>query len=151
MCCSRSGSAGAVPPAVTAIEAKFNSSPMLSVADFLPVGYAKDGSVSYQAEIQKAIDAARDGRTLVFPPMVYRLDESGLRLGSRLTLWMYGAVFRLDEQLPARTGRRLPATDVDRRSELLGGEIVGRNDVWPEGVNIRGIYLTGPCEQHPHP
>ena len=26
---------------------------------------------------------------------------------------------------------------------ILGGEIVGRNDVWPDGVNIRGVYLTG--------
>jgi Right handed beta helix region len=114
----------------------------LSVTDFLPRGFVKDGSVSYQAEIQKALDAtARDGRTLVFPPMVYQVDESGLQLHSRLTLWMYGAVFRLDEHRK-QDGHVFHGKDVENLT-LLGGEIVGRNDAWPEGVNIRGIHLTG--------
>lgn len=115
---------------------------MLSVADFLPKGHVTDGSVSYQAEIQKAIDsAAREGRTLVFPAMTYRLDESGLKLASRLTLWMYGAVFRFDEHRQ-RDGQAFHGHDVSDL-QLLGGEIVGRNDAWADGVNIRGVYLTG--------
>lgn len=118
------------------------SSGMLSVADFLPKGHVTDGSVSYQGEIQKAIDAAaREGRTLVFPAMTYRLDESGLKLASKLTLWMYGAVFRFDEHRQ-RDGQAFHGHDVSDL-QLLGGEIAGRNDVWADGVNIRGIHLTG--------
>jgi hypothetical protein len=69
----------------------------LNVAAFLPAGYVTDGSISYQAELQKALDAA-EGRTLVFPPLVYRVDETGLRLKSRLTPLLHGAIFKLDEQ-----------------------------------------------------
>lgn len=117
-------------------------SSMLSVTDFLPQGYAKDGSVRYQAEIQNALDtAAREGRALVFPAMVYRLDESGLQLRSGSTLWMYGAVFCFDEKCQ-RDGQAFHGHDI-ANLQILGGEIAGRNDVWPEGVNIRGIYLTG--------
>lgn len=117
-------------------------SALLSVAEFLSEGYKTDGSVGYRAEIQQAIDAAaRDGRTLVFPPMTYRVDESGLQLRSRSTLWLYGAVFRFEAECQ-RDGHAFIARDV-RDVNLLGGEIVGRNDTWPEGVNIRGIYVTG--------
>jgi len=117
----------------------------ISVADFLPDGYVTDGSVSYQTGLQKAIDAAaRDGRTLVFPPMVYLLDESGLLLRSHLTIFMYGAVFRLDEHRN-KDGQAFLGQDVVG-VRILGGEIAGRNDVWSEGVNIRGIYLTGRSE-----
>lgn len=115
---------------------------VLSVSDFLPKGHVTDGSVSYQAELQKAIDAAAEsGRTLVFPAMVYRLDETGLKLKSRLTLWLYGAVFRLDEHRQ-RDGQAFHGQDVTDLT-LLGGEVVGRNDAWPDGVNIRGIHLAG--------
>jgi parallel beta-helix repeat protein len=114
----------------------------LSVADFLPMGYRKDGSVSYQKEVQTAIDtAARAGGTLVFPAMVYQVDESGWQVRSGMTLSLYGAVFRLDERRQ-KDGHVFVGRDVTDM-QFLGGEIVGRNDVWPEGVNIRGIYLTG--------
>jgi hypothetical protein len=114
---------------------------LFSVADFLPRDYVKDGSISYQQEIQSAIDAAPQGSTLVFPPMVYRIDESGLQLRSGLTFWLYGAVFRLDEHRQ-KDGQVFVGHDVVD-VQILGGEIAGRNDVWAEGVNIRGIYLTG--------
>lgn len=115
---------------------------MLSVADFLPKDHVSDGSVSYQAELQKAIDAAaQTGRMLVFPAMAYRLDETGLKLRSRLTLWLYGAVFQFDEHRQ-RDGQAFHGHDVSDLT-LLGGEVVGRNDVWPDGVNIRGVHLTG--------
>ena len=53
----------------------------LSVSDFLPQGYVTDGSISYQVEIQKAIDATHgEYSTLTFPPMVYRVDEAGLKI-----------------------------------------------------------------------
>ena len=80
------------------------------MADFLPRGYVQDGSVSYQAELQTAIDfaAGRHG-TLVFPPMIYRVDETGLQLRSGLTLSLYGAVFQLDAN-GRRTARSSSAT-----------------------------------------
>jgi len=113
-----------------------------NVADYLPTGFVRDGSVGYQAELQRAIDdAARDGLPLLFPAMTYRLDATGLELRSRSTLWMHGARFDLDRDArqdgQAFFGRDLSAV------RIVGGEIVGHNDVWPAGVNIRGIHLTG--------
>jgi hypothetical protein len=104
-----------------------------------------DGSISYQKQIQQAIDtAARDGRMLAFTPMTYRLDESGLQLRSGSRLWLYGAVLQFGAECK-RDGHAFVGRDV-RDVQLLGGEIVGRNDAWPEGVNIRGIYITGQSE-----
>ncbi len=118
----------------------------LSVADFLPTDFVKDGSVNYQAQVQRAINAAAEsGRTLAFVPMIYRLDESGLQLRSHLTLWMYGAVFQLDEKC-RKDGQAFHGQAVSDLT-LLGGEIAGHNDAWPEGVNLRGIYLTGPSQR----
>src|ERR1700677_2911171 len=66
----------ATQPASSQLPAASSSQGMLAVADFLPKGFATDGSVSYQTELQRAIDAAAGtGRTLVFPKMVCRLDE----------------------------------------------------------------------------
>lgn len=114
----------------------------LNAADFLPPGHVTDGSVLYTAELQKAIDAAaRDGATLVFPPMTIALDEAGLTLRSRLTLWMHGARFRFDERRTT-DGQAFRGENVED-VELIGGEIAGRNDVWADGVNIRGVYITG--------
>jgi hypothetical protein len=118
---------------------------MLSVAEFLPKGYVTDGSISYQKQIQQAIDtAARDGRMLAFAPMTYRLDESGLQLRTGSRLWLYGAVFQFGAECK-QDGHAFVGRDV-HDVQLLGGEIVGRNDAWPEGVNIRGIYITGQSE-----
>lgn len=115
---------------------------MLSVVEFLPENYVRDGSVSYHTQIQNAIDAAaKTGRTLVFPPMTYRVDESGLRLHSELTLWMYGAKFQLDAKRD-RDGTVFIGNNV-HDINLFGGSIIGRNDVWPEAVNIRGVLFTG--------
>ena len=122
---------------------------MLSVAEFLPKGYATDGSVSYQVELQKAIDtAAATGQTLVFPRMVYRLDETGLQLRSHLAIWAEGAIFQMDEKC-AKDGQAFLAHDVVGL-QFHGGEIAGRNDVWAEGVNIRGIKSHRQIEEHPH-
>lgn len=115
---------------------------IIYVSDYLPKNYVRDGSVSYQCEIQNAIDdAAREGRTLVFPPMVYQIDESGLQVGSHLTLSMYGAVFKLDQDCN-HDGQVFFGQDVVD-IQFCGGKIVGQNDVWPDGVNIRGLSLTG--------
>ena len=115
---------------------------MLAVTAFLPKGFVTDGSVNYQTELQKAIDtAAGTGRTLVFPKMVCRLDETGLQIRSNLTLWMYGVVFQMHKDCK-KDGQAFIGNDVEN-VQFLGGEIAGRNDIWPEGVNIRGIYLTG--------
>ncbi|NLS79587.1 MAG: right-handed parallel beta-helix repeat-containing protein [Chloroflexi bacterium] len=126
----------------------------VNVTDYLAHGYVRDGSVSYQAELQQAIDAAEEGRMVLFPPMRYRLDENGLRVHSHLTLWMYGATFQLARDCAADGQAFLGQGIADVR--FLGGEIVGRNDLWPLGANIRGIYLTGStrdvriCDMHIH-
>ena len=115
---------------------------VLSVSDFLPKGYVTDGSISYQTEIQNAIDAANgENSTLTFPPMIYRLDESGLKIHPYLTLYMYGAVFQLSEYCQ-QDGQVFLGENV-RSLKIFGGEIKGNRDLWPEGINIRGIYLTG--------
>ncbi len=118
-----------------------SSGEVIVVTDFFPAGYVKDGSVGYQKHIQRALDTAVGARrTVIFPPMIYRVNESGLRLHSKLTLMMQGAVFRLPDECETDGqvffGQRLE--DV----ELVGGEIAGSGK-WPEGVNVRGIHITG--------
>ncbi len=118
---------------------------ILSVADFLPVDYIRDGSVSYQKEVQRALDTAvGKNAVLTFPPIVYLLDEKGLQLHSSLTLIMHGAVFQLREDCDV-DGQAFFGKDL-HRVRLLGGEIGGTLGIWPEGVNIRGIYITGASE-----
>jgi hypothetical protein len=113
-----------------------------SAAEYLPADFARDGSTSYQAELQRAIDeAARDGVPLAFPAATYRIDEKGLALRSGSTLWMNGAKFELDSDR-REDGQAFLGRDV-AGVRLVGGEIVGHNDAWPTGTNIRGIYLTG--------
>lgn len=118
----------------------------IHVTGFLPGGYVVDGSVSYQTQIQKAIDsAATTGGEIVFAPMMYRIaDPAGLRVHSNLTLRMEGATFLLDANCAA-DGQLFLGQDVTNL-RFQGGTIVGRNDVWLEGVNIRGIYLVGKCK-----
>lgn len=114
----------------------------LSLAHFLPKNYATDGSVSYQKEFQQAIDAAvTESKTLIVPPMKYLIDETGLQLKSGLNLQLTGAVFLLAESCD-NDGAVFSGHDVADVT-IVGGEIVGRNDVWADGVNIRGIHITG--------
>ena len=117
----------------------------VQVSRFLPDGYVTDGSISYQAQIQQALDAAAStGGDVVFAPMIYRIDDSaGLRLHSHLTLRMEGATFQLHEKCGS-DGQLFFGQNVTN-IRFQGGTITGRNDVWPEGVNIRGIYLNGEC------
>ena len=77
--------------------------------------------------------------------MIYAIDEQGFRIGSNLTLSMYGALFRVADSCESdgQVFRGDRVTDVN----LFGGEIAGRNDVWPEGVNIRGVELKGPVQR----
>ncbi len=117
-------------------------SPLCSVADYLPADFARDGSVVYRDEIQRAIDeAAESGRTLVFPSITYAADERGWQLHGGSRLRMTGAVFevRADAKSDGAVFNGRDVNDV----ELVGGKIVGRNDVWPDGVNVRGVYITG--------
>jgi len=102
-----------------------------------------DGSVSYQRQLQEAIDAAAaTGRTLVFRPMRYLLDDpAGLQLRSGLTLWMYGAVFQLSEEMD-RDGQAFLGRDVVGVN-LLGGEVAGLRQKWPDSVNIAGVRFVG--------
>lgn len=126
----------------------FTSSLMLSfdnvvmVTDYFPDSYVKDGSVSYQKEIQKAIDiAAETGAVIIFPPMIYSIDETGFKISSNTTLSMYGAIFKLKESCKS-DGYVFWGENVSN-VYLKGGEFFGRNDIWAEGINIRGIYITG--------
>ena len=120
---------------------------VVRVTDYLPDGYVVDGSVSYQAELQQAIDeASRQGGQIVFPPMTYLIsDEAGLNIHSDMTFELHGAkfVFPADCDNDGQLFRGENVQDV----RFSGGEVVGRNDVWPAGVNIRGIYLTGNCQR----
>lgn len=117
----------------------------IQVSEFLPDGFAADGSVSYQSQLQRAIDAAAEaGGEIIFAPIVYRIDDpAGLQLQSNLTLRMEGATFRFSEDCNA-DGQLFRGEGL-HHLRFIGGEIIGRNDIWPLGVNIRGIYLTGEC------
>jgi parallel beta-helix repeat protein len=129
-------------PAVTA-----EASPRgpLVVTDFLPDGYVTDGTACYQPQLQQALDAAaKENRVVAFPPGVYRLDDpAGLRIQSGQTLQLHGAKFVFPAEI-AVDGQAFRGEGVSQVT-FQGGEIVGRNDVWPLGVNVRGIYLTGEC------
>jgi parallel beta-helix repeat protein len=112
------------------------------VTDFLPENYVTDGSVNYQEYIQKAFDAAIEKKLpLVFSPITYLVNEQGLKIGSNLTITMYGAVFIVDENCHT-DGQVFTGSDI-KNVNIFGGEIAGRNDKWEEGVNIRGILITG--------
>lgn len=125
---------GAEPPSIDAI----------LVTDYLPQGFKRDGSVSYQKELQQALDAAA-GKAIVFPSMQYLLDDpAGLRIHSGQILRLHGAKFLLSPELDS-DGQAFNGEAVSD-VEFHGGEIIGRNDVWAAGVNVRGIYLTGECE-----
>jgi hypothetical protein len=114
----------------------------LIVTDFLPQGYVKDGSVNYSQEIQGAIDrAAVLKTTLVFPAMTYLVNEQGLTLRSDITLSMYGARFLIDAN-SAGDGQVFFGQDISNLN-MFGVEIAGGKTRWPDGVNIRGIYLRG--------
>jgi hypothetical protein len=56
-------------------------------------------------------------------------------------LWLHGAVFCLDASCK-KDCQVFLGHDV-QNVQLLGGEVVGRNDTWPEGVNVRGVAVTG--------
>lgn len=117
----------------------------IHVTGLLPPGYVTDGSVSYQMQIQKAIDSAvSTGGEIVFAPIKYSIaDPAGLRVHSNLTLRMEGATFLLGDKCD-EDGQLFLGHDVTNL-RFQGGTIVGRNDAWPEGVNIRGIHLVGEC------
>ncbi len=130
------------PPSGSSAEAA-DGGGALRATEFLPDGHATDGSVAYQEELQRAIDAAAERRRpLVFPAMTYRLDDpKGLRLRSHSDLRLGGAVLRLaadcDADGQAFLGRGV--ADV----HIAGGTVVGRREEWPDSVNIAGVRLTG--------
>ena len=115
----------------------------ISATQFLPEDYVTDGSISYQPQLQKAIDtAAQLGTVLVFPPMIYLLeDEAGLTVHSGTTLFLYGAVFRFDHE-SKEDGQVFLGRDVTD-VQFLGGEIAGQRTAWAQSVNIAGIRITG--------
>jgi parallel beta-helix repeat protein len=115
----------------------------VNVADFLPAGYAKDGSTCYQKQLQTAIDAAAGGH-IVFPPMTCLIDDpQGLKIHSGTTFWLEGTTFLLAPDLQA-DGQVFSGKNV-RDVIFHGGAIQGRNDHWPAGINLRGISLNGEC------
>ncbi len=72
----------------------------IEVIDILPPNIVTDGSVSFQAQLQAAIDAsAATAGALHFAPMIYGIDDpAGLKLHSNLTLRMEGATFLFSAQ-----------------------------------------------------
>ncbi len=118
------------------------SARVVNVTRFLPDGFAQDGSVSYQAEIQEALDHSPDGATIVFPPSIYRLESSrGLRIPANRTVVLDGATFLLAGEIDEDGEAFL----LDGVSEVTiqGGTIIGRRDVWAESVNVAGIRVRG--------
>ncbi len=112
-----------------------SAEPLHSLAGCLPADFVRDGSVSYQDEIQRAIDsAAAAGETLLFPGGTYAVDERGWQLHTGSRLHLANAVFQVRAEATADGAvfHGDHVTDV----ELNGGAIVGRNDVWPDGVNV---------------
>ncbi|MEI7684188.1 MAG: hypothetical protein WCL32_04120 [Planctomycetota bacterium] len=121
------------------------TAPALSATEFLTAGYVKDGSVSYQRELQQAIDAAASsGRTLVFPGMIYRLDETGLALRSNLTLALEGAIFRFDDACRA-DGQAFLGQDVVHVNIQGGGDhgFTAGNTVVVKGYSAGNVDLNG--------
>ncbi|MEZ6050680.1 MAG: hypothetical protein R3C02_04700 [Planctomycetaceae bacterium] len=119
----------------------------IDVTSHLPAGYVRDGSICYQPQLQMALEAAEEsGRNVVFPPITYQLnDPAGLRVHSGLTLDLQGARFVWVEEIDA-DGQAFVGENVSDVT-FLGGEIVGRNDLWEPGVNVRGIHLKGSCKR----
>lgn len=119
----------------------------VNVADYLPENFVRDGSVSYQTRLQQALDQADpEGAVIRFPPGTFLLeDEQGLTLSSNLTMYLEGTRFLFprdcDQDGQAFLGHHVH--DV----KIIGGEIIGQNEHWKPGTNIRGIYLTGQCER----
>lgn len=108
----------------------------------LPADVVRDGSVSYQTALQAALDASPENGTLVFPPMIYLLEDArGLRVPSNRTLVLAGATFLLSSELAADGQAFLleGASHVTFR----GGTIQGHRDTWAESVNIAGIRVVG--------
>lgn len=118
-----------------------SAEPVVRVVDSLPEGYVRDGSVSYQEQIQQVLDDAPAGSTIEFAPIVYSVDEAGWKLKSETTLSMRGARFHLSEQC-TEDGAVFRGTDVTDVT-LIGGTVRGRNDVWNDGVNVRGVLIDG--------
>ncbi len=117
----------------------------INVLDFLPENYVKDGSVSYHSEIQKSIDLAFEmNLNVLFPPMKYLINECGLTLRSNMSFYLEGAVFILADTC-MQDGQVFIGKDV-KNINFWGGEIVGKNGNWPEGINIRGILINGNSE-----
>ena len=115
---------------------------VVRVADHLPPDAVAAGSVACRSAVQAAIDAAAvRGAVLEFPPIQIAASEAGWRLHSGLTVRMHGTTFVLGTNCAA-DGAVFHAQDV-RDLTLEGGRIVGRNDAWPDGVNIRGVHITG--------
>src|SRR5690349_14563643 len=93
----------------------------ISLEQYLPEGYVTDGSVSYQKQLQEAIDEAAVRRQrLVLPPMRYLVSERGLELRSGLMLEMSGATFLVDREA-SQDGAVFHGHDVTDVT-LVGGE-----------------------------
>ncbi len=118
----------------------------VDVSNFLPEGYVSDGSVCYQSELQQALNScSTTGGVVFFPAITFRIDDpQGLRLSSNLTLQMDGTRFVFSKDC-TEDGQLFHGTDINDL-KIQGGTIVGQNESWPEGVNIRGIHLSGQCK-----
>jgi hypothetical protein len=117
----------------------------IDVTNFLPQGFAADGSQSYTPQVQQALDAVgKTGGTVVFPPIIYRLDRAdGLRVHSNTRLVMHGARFVFSEALE-EDGQAFRGDDVQNVC-FEGGRVIGKRQNWDPGTNIAGIRFYGTC------
>ncbi len=120
---------------------------VVDVRAFLPADFKTDGSVSYQEELQRALDEAKSGPVVLrFPQAVFRItDPAGLRVHSHTTLLLHGVTFVVAETV-RRDGQVFVGRDV-RDVTFVGGRIIGRRDHWPDSVNVAGVRFYGRCRQ----
>ena len=131
---------GTIPKAAPQHAPRFTNE--VIVARYLPEGFAQDGSVSYQALLQTALDQSGDGATIVFPPCILRLESpQGLRVPGNRTLVLDGATFLFAAEID-RDGEAFLLEGVSEVT-IQGGTIIGRRDAWPESVNVAGIRVRG--------
>lgn len=99
----------------------------------------------HQRTIQDAITKAGPGQhTIVFAPGEYTFtDPAGIRIPGNCTVRLEDARILWSEAVEA-DGQTFLLEGVSN-VQFVGGEIVGRRDVWDPGVNVAGIRATGAC------
>lgn len=141
--CSGTDPVGDLEDTTTHDADKIHFNESLFLDSILPKGFSLNGSVSYQKQIEEAIElASQKGQTLVFPPSVFLVeDPAGIRLKSNVRLDLTDVKFIVDPKIN-KDGQIFYGENV-RNVEIVNGEFDGTRDKLPTSVNIAGIVITG--------